>query len=82
MSLRLAWVTIHKSLGLTLDRIKVGPGKACGKEFSTGLTFVALSWVKTSNGIMIIDRLDFREFRSLVENTFSTILMITPLRNP
>jgi len=59
----LAWaVTIHKSQGLTLDRIKVGLGK---KEFSTGLTFVALSQVKTSDGIMIIDRLDFSRVQKL-----------------
>lgn len=39
--LQLAWaVTIHKSQGLTLGRIKVGLGK---KEFQSGLTFVALS---------------------------------------
>jgi ATP-dependent exoDNAse (exonuclease V) alpha subunit len=50
----LAWaVTIHKSQSLTLDRIKLGPGKM---EFSTGLIFVALSRVKTSDGIMIVDR--------------------------
>ena len=63
LPLRLAWaVTIHKSQGLTLDRIKVGLGK---KEFSTGLTFVALSRVKTSDGIMIVDRLDFSRVQKL-----------------
>jgi ATP-dependent exoDNAse (exonuclease V) alpha subunit len=65
LPLRLAWaVTIHKSQGLTLDRIKLGLGK---KEFSTGLTFVALSRVKTSDasGIMIVDRLDFSRVQKL-----------------
>jgi len=63
LPLRLAWaVTIHKSQGLTLDRIKVGLGK---KEFSTGLTFVALSRVKTPDSIMIIDRLDFSRVQKL-----------------
>ncbi|KAF8215964.1 hypothetical protein K438DRAFT_618940 [Mycena galopus ATCC 62051] len=43
--LRLAWaVTVHKSQGLTLRQVKLGLGK---KEFATGLTFVALSQVKT-----------------------------------
>ena len=43
LPLRLAWavsVTIHKSQGLTLERIKLGLGK---REFSTGLTFVRAS---------------------------------------
>ena len=35
------------------------------KEFSTGLTFVALVRVKTSEGIMIVDRLDFSRFQKL-----------------
>jgi hypothetical protein len=63
LPLRLAWaVTIHKSQGLTLDRIKLGLGK---KEFSTGLTFVALSRVKKPDGIMIVDRLDFSRVQKL-----------------
>jgi hypothetical protein len=63
LPLRLAWaVTIHKSQGLTLDRIKFGLKK---KEFSTGITFVALSRVKASDGIMIIDRLDFSRVQKL-----------------
>ena len=41
--------------GNHLGRIKLG----LGKEFSTSLTFVALSRVRTSDGIMIVDRLDF-----------------------
>ena len=62
LPLRLAWaVNKHKLQGLTLDRSKVG----LGKEFSTGLTFVALSRAKTSNGIMIIDRIDFSRVQKL-----------------
>ncbi|KAF5331234.1 hypothetical protein D9611_013064 [Ephemerocybe angulata] len=61
--LRLAWaVTIHKSQGLTLDKIKLGLGK---KEFSTGLTFVGLSRVKALTDIMIVDNLDFSRIERL-----------------
>jgi hypothetical protein len=35
------------------------------KELSTGLTFVALSRVRTSDGIMIVDRLDFLRVQKL-----------------
>ena len=42
--LKLAWaVTIHKSQGLTLDKIVIDIGR---KEFSSGLTYVACSRVR------------------------------------
>ena len=57
LPLRLAWaVTVHKSQGLTLPKIKLGLGK---REFSTGLTFVALSRVKALDGIMFVDQFDW-----------------------
>jgi len=64
LPLRLAWaVTIHKSQGLTLSRIKLGLGK---KEFSTGLTFVALSRVKALDDIsMIVNRVDYSRVQKL-----------------
>ena len=44
LPLKLAWaVTIRKSEGLTLDKVFIDVGK---REFSTGLTFVACSWVR------------------------------------
>lgn len=61
--LRLAWaVTVHKSQGLTLGRIKLGLGK---REFATGLTFVALSRVKTLDCLMIVDPLHYSRVHKL-----------------
>ncbi|KDR74959.1 hypothetical protein GALMADRAFT_570069 [Galerina marginata CBS 339.88] len=58
-----AWaVTIHKSQGLTLERIKLGLGK---REFSTGLMFVGLSRVETIDGIMSVDQVDYSRVRAL-----------------
>jgi len=50
-----------KSFLVLLEKIKLG----LGKEFSTGLTFVALSRVRTPDGIMIVDRLDFSRVQKL-----------------
>ena len=45
----LAWgITIHKSQGLTLKKAVVELGS---KDFSAGLTFVAISQVKTLKGL-------------------------------
>lgn len=63
LPLRLAWaVTIHKSQGLTLERIKLGLGK---REFSTGLTFVGLSRVKALDRIMIVDQVNYSRVQKL-----------------
>ena len=61
--LRLAWaVTVHKSQGLTLKKIKLGLGK---KEFASGLTFVGLSRVKTIESLMIVGQFDFSRVKVL-----------------
>jgi len=63
LPLRLAWaVTVHKSQGLTLSKIKLGLGK---KEFSTGLTFVALSRVKAFDDIMFVDKFKWTRVKKL-----------------
>ena len=63
LPLRLAWaVTVHKSQGLTLPRIRLGLGK---KEFSCGLTFVALSRVSSLDGILFIDNFDWNRVKKL-----------------
>ncbi|KAF8194462.1 hypothetical protein K438DRAFT_1430220, partial [Mycena galopus ATCC 62051] len=57
ITLRLTWaVTVHKSQGLNLPKIKLGLGK---KEFAVGLTFVGLSRVKALSDIMTIGQLDY-----------------------
>ena len=61
-----------------LRRIKLELGK---KEFSTGLAFVALSRVRTSDGIMNVDRLDFSRVQKL-GGTFSIGLMTTHIDTP
>jgi ATP-dependent exoDNAse (exonuclease V) alpha subunit len=63
LPLWLAWaVTIHKSQGLTLQRIRLGLGK---KEFSSGLTFVALSRVTSLSGLLFIEKLDWERVKKL-----------------
>ena len=45
----MAWgITIHKSQGLTLEKVVVELGE---KDFSAGLSFVAISQVKTLQGL-------------------------------
>ena len=51
LPLTLAWaLTIHKSLGMTLDKAWVDIGK---KEYCTGMSYVALSRVRNLSSIVI-----------------------------
>jgi hypothetical protein len=62
LPLRLAWaVTVHKSQGLTLPRIRLGLGT---KELA-GLTFVALSRVTSLHGLLCIEKLDWERVKKL-----------------
>jgi ATP-dependent exoDNAse (exonuclease V) alpha subunit len=48
--IRLAWaITVHKSQGLTLDKVVIDLGE---KDFSTGLSFVGMSRVKKLSGLL------------------------------
>ena len=54
--LMLAWgITIHKSQGLTLEKVVVELGD---KDFAAGLTFVAISRVKSLKGLAFRTRFD------------------------
>jgi len=54
LPLNLAWgITIHKSQGLTLTKAVVELGHA---DFSAGLSFVAISQVKTLDGVAFQSR--------------------------
>jgi ATP-dependent DNA helicase PIF1 len=56
LPLTLAWgITIHKSQGLTLEKVVVEIGHA---DFSPGLSFVAISRVKSLAGLALRSRFD------------------------
>ena len=61
--LMLAWaVTIHKSQSLSLDKLVVDVGK---KEFSSGLTYVALSRVRSMSGLLFDPPFPFQRISNL-----------------
>ena len=60
--LTLSWaITIHKSQGMSMDRITIDLGE---KEISSGLTFVALSRARTFLGMRICS-FDFERYRRI-----------------
>ena len=63
LPLKLAWaVTIHKSQGLTLDKVVIDVGK---REFSTALTFVACSRVRQLQDLLFTPPFSFQRLTSL-----------------
>ena len=63
LPLKLAWaVTIHKSQGLTLNKVVIDVGK---REFSSGLTFVACSRVRQIQDLLFIPSVSFQRLESL-----------------
>ena len=63
LPLKLAWaVTIHKSQGLTLDKVVIDVGK---REFSAGLTFVACSRVRQLQDLLFTPAFPYQRLSSL-----------------
>ena len=66
LPLKLAWaVTIHKSQGLTLDKVVIDVGK---KEFSCGLTFVACSRVRKMTDILFTPPFPLQRLTSIANS--------------
>ena len=66
LPLKLAWaVTIHKSQGLTLDKVVIDVGK---REFSTGLSFVACSRVRRLQDLLFSPPFPFQRLSSLANS--------------
>ena len=67
LPLKLAWaVTIHKSQGLTLDKVVIDVGK---REFSTGLTFVACSRVRQLQDLLFTPPFPFQRLANLSKSS-------------
>ena len=66
LQLKLAWaVTIHKSQGLTLDKVVIDVGK---KEFSCGLSFVACSRVRKLSDILFVPPFPLQRLTSIARS--------------
>ena len=72
LPLMMAWgITIHKSQGLTLEKVVVELGD---KDFSAGLSFVAISRVKTLKGLAFRTHFDHTRLKKPKET--ETMLML------
>lgn len=58
--------TIHKSQGLTLDKVQINIGS---KETSLGIAYVAFSRIRTFEGLTILDPYTYERFTKICEST-------------
>lgn len=78
LPLTMAWaITIHKSQGLTLENVVVDLGHA---DFSSGLSFVAISRVKTLGGLAFRTRFDQNRLLKPKETEMMKMLQVDNLR--
>lgn len=69
--LKLAWsVTIHKSQGLTFDKVIIDGGKA----FASGQVYVALSRCTSFDGIFLLSKINYEQ---IFANNIITEFMVT-----
>jgi ATP-dependent DNA helicase PIF1 len=74
LPLTMAWgITIHKSQGLTLDHAVIELGHT---DFSAGLTFVAVSRVKSLNALAFRSRFDISHLQKPTESEMMKMLRL------
>lgn len=66
-------ITIYKSQGLTLDHAVIEFGHT---DFSAGLTFVAVSQVKSLNGLAFCSRFDISRLQKPTESEMMKMLRL------
>jgi ATP-dependent DNA helicase PIF1 len=79
LPLTLAWgITIHKSQGLTLEKVVVELGHA---DFSAGLSFVAISRVKSLAGLAFQTRFAHSQLKKPKETDSMVMLRLDTERH-
>ena len=63
-------ITIHKAQGLTLDKVVIDIGE---NERNLGLAYVALSRVKTIEGLAFSKPYDFSRFSNIAKSRYLTM---------
>ena len=78
LPLKLAWaITIHKSQGLTLNKVVIDIGK---KEYCAGLTFVACSRVRRLTDLAFDPAFDYQRLSRLASSTRANERMLEDVR--
>ena len=59
-------ITVHKAQGMTLDQVVLSLAE---RDFAAGLTYVAISRVKTLNGILFDEPFDHQRLKTKPSNS-------------